>query len=368
MALTGLPFLIMLAGAAAVVVALTMALWNRWPRWWANPLRLLSLLLVMLLGIGLAADMVNRNFDFYSSFGDLFGHVSATGPAVALPVQDFGTQNRASRVVRVQLAGARSHLNRYALVYLPAAYFQRSQARRRFPVSELFHGYPGNPVNWFNGLHVARVLDAEIADGQMPPLIAVAPTDNDVGRDSECVNAVRGEQDDTYLGVEVPALIQRDFRTLREPHSWATIGYSTGGFCAVNIALHHPSLYGAAASLSGYFTPLVNRDTGDLYLRDVAARLFNTPVWVVRHERVDLPLYLVASLGDPSAVRAMQDMRQVAGHRMPVVTVTLPSGGHNFHVWYAASLTAIPWLAAHLPPPVDSSPSAKPAGVASPSA
>ncbi len=140
MALTGLPFLIVLTGAAIVVVALTMALWNRWPRWWANPLRLLSLLLVMLCGIGLAADMVNRDFDFYSSFGDLLGQVSTNGPAVALPVQDYGTQNAASRVVRVQLVGARSHLNRYALVYLPAAYFQRSQARRRFPVIELFHG------------------------------------------------------------------------------------------------------------------------------------------------------------------------------------------------------------------------------------
>jgi hypothetical protein len=43
---------------------------------------------------------------------------------------------------------------------------------------------------------------------------------------------------------------------------------------------------------------------------------------------------------------------------MPVVAVTLPSGGHNFHVWYAASLEAFPWLGAHLLGAATSSPTA----------
>lgn len=348
MALTGLPFLVVLVGAAAAVVALTMLLWNRWPRWWAFPMRLLCLLLVMLVGTGLAGDMVNRSYDFYTSFNDLLGHASGPGPAVPEPVQDWGVQNGTRRVLRVRLDGARSHLSRDALVYLPAAYFQPSQAGRRFPVIELFHGYPGNPVNWFRELHVAEMLDAEIAAGRIPPVIAVAPTDNDVGRDSECVNAVHGEQDETYLAVDVPADIQHDFRALEGPRSWAAVGYSTGGFCAVNLALHHPGRYAAAASLSGYFTALVDGDTGNLYQRDTAARRWNSPLWVVGHDRVDVPLYLVASDGDPQALRAMRSMRLAARHRLPVVSATLPSGGHNFHVWYAASLAAFPWLGAHL--------------------
>jgi S-formylglutathione hydrolase FrmB len=159
---------------------------------------------------------------------------------------------------------------------------------------------------------------------------------------------VHGEQDETYLAVDVPADIQHDFRTLERPRSWAAVGYSTGAFCAVNLALHHPGRYAAAASLSGYFTALVNGDTGNLYQRDTAARRWNSPLWVVGHDRVDVPLYLVASDGDPQALGAMRSMRQVARHRLPVVSVTLPSGGHNFHVWYAASLAAFPWLGAHL--------------------
>jgi hypothetical protein len=68
---------------------------------------LLCLLLVMLAGTGLAADMVNRSFDFYTSFSDLLGHAASgqRGPAVAEPVQDWGLQNGARRVVRVRLDG-----------------------------------------------------------------------------------------------------------------------------------------------------------------------------------------------------------------------------------------------------------------------
>jgi S-formylglutathione hydrolase FrmB len=351
LALTGLPFLLVLAGSAVAVIALTMLLWNRWPGWSAFPLRLLSLLLVMLVGTAVAGDMVNRSFDFYSSFNDLLGNAGAgRGRAIAEPVQDFGAQSGTRRVIRVRLNGARSHLSREALFYLPAAYFQPSQAGRRFPVIELFHGYPGNPVNWFREMRVADVLDAEIAAGRIPPVIAVAPTDNDVGRDSECVNAVHGEQDETYLAADVPADISRKFRALATPHSWATVGYSTGGFCAVNLALHHPGRYAAAASLSGYFTPVVNGDTGDLYRDDAAAQRRNSPLWLAAHERpgASVPLYLVASEGDGEALQAMRAMRVAAGHRLPVVTVTLPAGGHNFHVWYSASLAAFPWLGGHL--------------------
>jgi len=189
----------------------------------------------------------------------------------------------------------------------------------------------------------------EIASGFMPPVIAVVPTDDDVGRDSECVNAVGGQQDETYLAVDVPTDIRREFRALDTSRGWATLGYSTGGFCAVNIALHHPDGYAAAASLSGYYVAVLDRSTGDLYRSDGAARRWNSPQWLVAHRRVTVPLYLVASRGDHEAMRAMQIMRHAADRRLPLVTVTLPTGGHNFHVWYAASLTAFEWLGAHLP-------------------
>jgi S-formylglutathione hydrolase FrmB len=349
MTLIGLPFLLMLIAAAATVVAATMLLWNRWPRWWAFPMRLLCLLLVMACGVVLAADAVNRSYGFYSSLDDLLGRTPAPVIVAAGAVPDLRVaESVKGRIVQVRLSGARSGVNREALVYLPAAYFRPSLARRRFPVLELFHGYPGSSRGWVNGLHLAQVLDAEIASGALPPVIAVIPTDDDPGRDSECVDAVGGQQDETYLAVDVPADIRREFRALDTPRSWAAAGYSTGGFCAVNIALHHPDRYAAAASLSGYYSAIVDGTTGDLYRGNAAARRWNSPQWLVTHRPVRVPLYLVASRGDHEAMRAMLGMRRAASRRLPLVTVTLPSGGHNFGVWYAASLAAFEWLGARL--------------------
>ena len=349
MTLIGLPFLVLLIVVAATVVSATMLLWNRWPRWWALPMRLLSLLLVMASGVVVAADAVNRSYDFYSSLDDLLGRtpVQVIVAARAAPDLDVATSEK-GRIVRVQLNGARSGVTREGLVYLPAAYFQPSQAMRRFPVLELFHGYPGSPRNWVSQMHLARVLDAEIAIGSLPPVIAVLPSDYDPGHDSECVDAVGGQRDETYLAVDVPADIGRDFRALDTPHGWATAGYSTGGFCAVNVALHHPDRYAAAASLSGYYNAVVDGTTGDLYRGSVAAWRWNSPQWLVGHRRVRVPLYLAASRGDHQAMGAMLAMRRASSGRLPLVTLTLPNGGHNFRVWYAASLAAFEWLGAHL--------------------
>jgi enterochelin esterase-like enzyme len=342
MALTGLPFLILLIAATATLMGATMLLWNRWPWPWVVPMRPLCLLLLMAVGVVLAADIVAA--DRPAGRGALYW------PGAAGPVhgEDGGGHGR---VVRVQLDGARSGVRRAALVYLPAAYFQPSQARRRFPVIELFHGYPGGPLNWTGGLHLAQTLDAEIAARRMPPVIAVVPADDDAGHDSECVNAVDGQQDETYLATDVPADIKRDFRVLNTPRAWATIGYSTGGFCAVNIALHHPDRYAAAVALAGYFNAIIDRSTGDLYRGQTAIRRWNSPQWQVAHEPTTVALYLVATRGDPETVRTIASMRRAAHHRSPLVTVTLPTGGHNFHVWYAASPAAFEWLGTHLPTP-----------------
>ena len=374
MALTGLPFLVVLIGAAVVLIGATMLLWNRWPWPWAFPARVLCLLLLMAAGAVLAADVVNREYGFYTSFDDLLGRVpvqgtivSAAGPSAAgggggwhvlyrsggawTAQASDGAGDARGRVIQVWLAGARSGVRRHALVYLPAAYFQPSQAGHRFPVIELFHGYPGTPFNWTNQMHLAQTLDAEIAAGRMPPVIAVAPSDNDPGHDSECVDAVWGQEDETYLAIDVPADIQRDFRALDTPRAWATLGYSTGGFCAVNIALHHPDRYAAAASLAGYYTAIVDGSTGDLYLGHTLVRRWSSPQWEVAHQPAAMALYLVASRGDPQALWAMASMRRAAHNRWPLVTVTLPAGGHNFHVWYTASQAAFEWLGAHLPAP-----------------
>jgi len=115
--------------------------------------------------------------------------------------------------------------------------------------------------------------------------------------------------------------------------------------------LHHPDRYAAAASLAGYYTAIVDRSTGDLYRGHTGATRWNSPQWEVAHKLTTVALYLVASRGDPQAMWAMARMRRAVDDRSPLVTVTLPVGGHNFHVWYTATPAAFEWLGAHLPAP-----------------
>ena len=172
---------------------------------------------------------------------------------------------------------------------------------------------------------------------------------------TECVNGTDGELDETYLTQDVYDDMVNTFR-VQSGRSWAALGISSGGFCAANLALHHPERYAAAASLSGYFTAGQDPGTGRLYGgRGSHSRNLNSPLWWVEHHSPVAPaLYLFASTGDPSANNAALTMaRALARHAkaLPTSDTTLP-GGHNWKVLSAAFAPAIDWLAQYLPGPL----------------
>ena len=184
MALQSMGFLILLCAAAAALLAGVALLWNRWPRRLSAPMRLLSLLLVMVMGAVLAADVVNRQLGFYSSLSDLFGATStsedvagAKAPHPAARVEivwpDYMTRGRVAAakgqglLMPVRYPGPRTRMDRSGYVYLPADYFRPSALR--YPAVELFHGYPAGPLTWNKEMHLAHLLDAEIAARRIPP-------------------------------------------------------------------------------------------------------------------------------------------------------------------------------------------------------
>jgi len=132
-------------------------------------------------------------------------------------------------------------------------------------------------------LTLVPVLDQAVESGHVSPLIAVMPTSSIAPpRDTECVNVAGGPQAETYLTADVPDAITRDFRAQPATTGWAVMGYSTGGYCAVNLALRHPGRYRAAVSLAGYNAPTDDRTTGDLFAGSAALRDQNTTIWRVR--------------------------------------------------------------------------------------
>jgi enterochelin esterase-like enzyme len=369
--LTGWPFLVLLSALTVLILVGVYFGWNRWPRVVALPTRIVGLLLVMVLGAALAGDLLNRSFNFYSSFDDLLGvtpgiHAFAVTDA---PKADARVviKNPKWRLAGAEAArtgqgilldvtypGARSGITRDGQLYLPAAYFAGRQDLE-FAAVELFHGFPGHPSDFQRNVHLRSLLDDEINNHRMPPAVVVIPQTY-VDAVTECVNGINGEQDETYLTQDVYDDVVTSLR-VQEGRTWAALGISTGGFCAANLGLHHPERYAAAASISGEFT--AGEDPG-------AGRLFgghgkfgidvNSPLWWVTHRNpVAPPLYLFASAGDPDAVKEASTMAAALKKHakgLPTTYALLPGGGHNWGVWSAAFPPALDWLASYLPGPL----------------
>ena len=370
MSLLGTGFLLTVCAVSLVCLAAVWVGWARWPGRLAVPGRAVSLLLVMALGAALSGAQVNRQFGFYATWSDLLASSArsyepphsftsaAADPSLQILTPDWekvgAAAAKAARgtLLRVVFTGSASGISRPGLLYLPADYFT-GVAASSLPVIEMFHGAPGGPTNFDTNLKIADVLDTEINAHRLPAVIAAFPTSY-VGRPGECVDAVGGERNETYLAVEVPADIDETFR--RTPgRSFAALGFSEGGFCAVNLGLHHPDRFSAVASLSGYFTAGTDTGTGanSPYRGSRSAIAENSPLWWVQHRSPTGPaLYLTAGADDPYAVAQAAGLRaaaRTAARRLPVTVTTLPASGHNFRTWSQSLPAALDFLGAHLP-------------------
>jgi poly(3-hydroxybutyrate) depolymerase len=261
--------------------------------------------------------------------------------------RDAAEEGRGILVV-ARFHGQRSGLDRKGFLYLPAAYF--TDASARYPAIEFFHGTPGGPRKYVNQLHVEAVLDGEISAGRIPPVIGVFPTMY-TGHPGECTDPPRGPRDETYLAVDVPADAEASLRVL-PGRSFAAVGYSTGGFCAANLGLHHPDRYVAAGSLAGYFVAGTDPTVGHPYRGSRLAVKQNSPLWEVTNRRPTAPpMIVVAARGDRDSERDQASFVSAVRHHDPRLTLyaALMPGAHNFGTWQAA-LPATHRLGGALPP------------------
>jgi pimeloyl-ACP methyl ester carboxylesterase len=361
------------AVAAVLTVLLPVVcllMWNRLGHWWwlRLPTRLALIAAAQLAAVLTAGLILNDQYAFYLSWSELFGGAATTPtlPAAAHlnpdQLRHAATAGHGT-VIRWVIPGPHSGIpTQPALIYLPAAYGDPRQATQRFPVVELLAGFPGHPQTWTGPLRLQQILDTAIAAGTVQPLIAVVPSPNVVpGRDTECVNVAGGPRVDTYLTDDVHTAVLAGFRAAPQPQQWALMGYSAGGYCALNLALRHSNLYTAAASLSGYGRPMHNRATGDLFAGSSTLRDHNSPLWLVSHPPIPrLSLLVMTSRQDTLSYRDTVRMAVDARPPLTITTVVLPRGGHNATVWTSLEPTAFTWLSTHLTPTPPTTPSPPP--------
>ena len=364
-----------LIAAVLLAVALfagTVWLWPRLARpGWRPVSGRIGLLLATQLALFASAGVaVNQAFGFYAGWADLLGQETAQGVVVdhtahgapGGPLEVLGTQpppggggtrpQMAGEIQKVGITGRRSRIVTSAYVYLPPEYFQARYRTRTFPAAVVLTGYPGTARALVEKLRYPRTALEQAKDGRMQPMIlvmlrpTVAPP-----RDTECVDVPGGPRTESFFAKDLPEAVTAHYRVGRTPGSWGVIGDSTGGYCALKLAMHHPDAYAAAVGLSPYYRAAVDPTTGDLFHGDRRLRDRADLWWCLKHlPAPDTSLLVTSSrIGESNYRDTLKFVNEVQGKGVTrIASIILGSGGHNFNTWRREIPAALEWMSGKL--------------------
>lgn len=229
------------------------------------------------------------------------------------------------------------------VIYLPPSYNTVAGAEKRYPVLYLLHGSPGGEDDWFLAGKANESADTLIDSGQIPELILVSPDGN--GRNgipSEWGNSGNQSQlMETFVSVDLVKYVDRHYRTISDPTHRVIGGLSMGGFGAMNIALHHPDVFGAVISLGGYY-----QAEGDIWGPNAAYIQQNSPAALLPHDSQawKLHIYLgAASQDQPYYSDTRQFMKELTALHIPY-QFDMQKGYHSWEVWQVQMYNALHWI------------------------
>ena len=371
MGLTSNKVLLLSVAFAVLLFVGTVWLWPRLARrgWRAVGGRvglLLATQLALFVSVGLSA---NQAFGFYASWADLLGRETdvgvvvdhSAGGATAGPLRVVDTRHvdgggggprYGGQIQKVALNGRTTHIATPAYVYLPPEYFDPANRTRTFPAAVVLTGYPGTAEALVDKLHYPRTARQLAKDGRMQPMIlvmmrpTVAPP-----RDTECVDVPGGPQTESFFAEDLPDAVTAHYRVGKKPGSWGIIGDSTGGYCALKLAMHHPEVYAAGAGLSAYYKAPVDPTTGDLFQGNETLRKEADLHWYLKNRSAPDTSLLVTSskVGESNYKATLKFIDEVkATDRTRISSIILESGGHNFNTWRREIPPTLEWISGRL--------------------
>jgi hypothetical protein len=317
------------------------------------PLRIvcgaLSVTVAMVGGIA----TTNYYYGYYTTWGQLWADFHGTTGNLGVIKVVSASPLGSGHLSWVNLPGRLSGYNRRGLVYLPPQYFQARYARVRFPVVELFHGTPGSPFAFDRILHIDQVMDSLLARHLIGPMVLVMPSINGAGSDhQDCVNGP-GVRDMTYLTKDVHAYMLAHFRVSTDSFEWGLGGYSSGGYCAADLAMQNRDSYGAAAIIEGYFQAANGPAAAALgynYRLEVA----NSPLYLAERLTPDsgpIPAVWVAAGTGTSDYRPATMFTAALDRIEQVPFIKLNDARDGTSAWSAVLPSALTWLWQQLAPP-----------------
>ncbi|AIA05570.1 alpha/beta hydrolase [Streptomyces noursei] len=380
MGLTSRPLLYAMIALSAACVGLTVWLWPRFagrgPRAVLGRLGVIAatqLAIVAALGL-----VVNTNFQFYASWHELLGLYDGAPAAVgkwgdegaAGPAGDptkglvqpsgpegldkvhglpTGPPEKNGKVETVRIVGKRTRVVDPAYVYLPPQYFQKQYARQRFPVVVALSGYPGGIFLLGQHLRLPETAAKLVRNGTLQPTVIVmlrptiAPP-----RDTQCVDVPGGPQAETFFAQDVPEALKSHYRVGHDPGAWGLLGYSSGGSCALQLAMRHPRTYTAAAALSPDYKVSNDPTTGNLFGdgKDRGKRREEHDLmWRLAHlPSPDVNVLIGTSRSGEKNYPAARAFLAAVRPPMKADSIVLDHGSHNFATWRRELPAALQWM------------------------
>ncbi len=234
-------------------------------------------------------------------------------------------------------------------VFLPAGYEQNSD--KSYPVLYLLHGGGGSHTDWPRLANLEGVANQLMASNEANEMIIVCP---EAGKTfMNYFNNPDWRYEDYFFEELIP-FIETNYRILANKQHRAIAGLSMGGQGTVVYASHHPELFCAAYSMSGY-----------LYSMDLPFLDPNDPVMSKMQKLVEdnncikylnyAPAEKVEQMksvswfidcGDDDFTFPL-NMEYVAALREKQIPYQLRvrDGGHTWEYWHSALYVALPFVA-----------------------
>ncbi len=285
---------------------------------------------------------VNHLYTFYTSWADLVGR---SAPVAGIRTTGLVAPGEGTIKVLTVPGGRTNDGSHQVLAWLPPGYDPSPSASTRYPVLMFLPGQPSDPVTTFRRFGFGAIAAQEVRDDKVPPFIAVfPPLMTDPPRDTECTNVPGGPQAETWLDHDVYRAVSTDLRTNGKP--WTEIGWSTGAFCAAKLLLAHPAQYRAAVGYGGYYAPLTDHTTGNLFDGNARLREENSPSWLYLHAggMRGRRLLLVTGAQDLESYDQTRAFLDLAHGDPSVSSAVFGVGGHNYRNYRAYVPSSLEWL------------------------
>lgn len=192
-----------------------------------------------------------------------FGALLICNPVVASGLRIMESMVMKSRILKT---------NVHFSVILPKGYYN---TKKSYPVVYLLHGLGDDETSWLEYGQISQYADKSVESDETVPMIFIMPE----AFRTYYVNDYKGSflYQDMFVKELVP-YIDSLFRTKADRQHRALMGYSMGGFGALNLHLKHPDVFGSAVPLS------ISVRTDEQYITEEASgwddqwgRLFGEP-------------------------------------------------------------------------------------------